>query len=413
MTIVYKANRIEGLSSDTKPADQYNGRIFYETDTSKSFSFDGSTWNEIGSSSEINTFTSGSTFTPSSQSGNTLITIDSTDSTAGEINVNVDGSLSYSVQPAGVSTRIVNPSSSLSIVANSKFTGKIDSIQSASMGKDIPITNGYKKVANPCFSSDGTRIYCWQEYVNNVWGIRQFNLSTPWDISTFSDGGYKAISLINSGDQGGCVQISDDDMYLFFKHEYAGSNNANIYRYPFGTAKTISTLSSTPDQTFTPSQITPAYIQYNSYYMTPDGKNILYLNYQERKIYHYTMSTAYDLSTASFVRSQSTSGLTSISANTMYIFANNAMTKIGIGDYISSGSQSRWVVFDITANDISTINDTDVELGALGSLAGQFGYQDQIALSHDETREIHNYSYHMRSGLVSESFSGTSRVSVG
>ena len=48
MTIVYKANRIEGLSSDTKPADQYNGRIFYETDTSKSFSFDGSIWNEIG-----------------------------------------------------------------------------------------------------------------------------------------------------------------------------------------------------------------------------------------------------------------------------------------------------------------------------------------------------------------------------
>ena len=49
MAIVYKANRIEGLSTDTKPADQYNGRIFYETDTSKSFSFDGSTWNEISS----------------------------------------------------------------------------------------------------------------------------------------------------------------------------------------------------------------------------------------------------------------------------------------------------------------------------------------------------------------------------
>jgi hypothetical protein len=412
MTIVYKANRIEGLSSDTKPADQYNGRIFYETDTSKSFSFDGSTWNEIGSSSEINTFTSESTFTPSSQSGNTLITIDSTDSTAGQIDVNVDGSLSYSVQPAGVSTRIVNPSSSLSIVAAGKFTGKITNIQTATMGKDIPITSGYKAVNNPCFSSDGTRIYCWQEYVNNVYGIRQFNLSTAWDLSTFSNGGYKAISLSNSGDQGGCVQISDDNMYLFFKHEYAGGNNAKIHRYPFSTAKTISTLSATPDQTFTPSEITGAYIQYNMIYMTPDGKNVLYFNDQERKIYHYTMSTAYDLSTMSFVRSKATNTLTSIGTNIMYCFANNAMTKIGIGDYTSNASTSRWVVFDITANDISTINDTNVEIGASGSLAYQFGTRFGIALSHDQKRECHNFSYHMRSGLVSESFTGTSRVSV-
>ena len=44
MAIVYKANRIEGLSTDTKPADQYNGRVFYETDTSTTFIFNGSSW---------------------------------------------------------------------------------------------------------------------------------------------------------------------------------------------------------------------------------------------------------------------------------------------------------------------------------------------------------------------------------
>lgn len=50
MTIKYKADRVEGLSTDTKPSNHYNGRVFYETDTGNEFEYDGTTWNEAGGS---------------------------------------------------------------------------------------------------------------------------------------------------------------------------------------------------------------------------------------------------------------------------------------------------------------------------------------------------------------------------
>lgn len=49
MTIVYKANRIEGLSTDTKPTNLYTNRIFYETDTNKNFVFQNNAWTELSS----------------------------------------------------------------------------------------------------------------------------------------------------------------------------------------------------------------------------------------------------------------------------------------------------------------------------------------------------------------------------
>ena len=44
----YSGNRIEGLSTDTKPTTAQDKSVFYETDTSKTFDFDLSTttWTE-------------------------------------------------------------------------------------------------------------------------------------------------------------------------------------------------------------------------------------------------------------------------------------------------------------------------------------------------------------------------------
>lgn len=39
MAITYKATRIEILSTDTKPDNQYDGRVIYETDTGKTYTF--------------------------------------------------------------------------------------------------------------------------------------------------------------------------------------------------------------------------------------------------------------------------------------------------------------------------------------------------------------------------------------
>lgn len=47
MAIVYKAYAIEGLASDTKPTNVPTGRLFFETDTGRMYSFNGSTWDSV------------------------------------------------------------------------------------------------------------------------------------------------------------------------------------------------------------------------------------------------------------------------------------------------------------------------------------------------------------------------------
>ena len=44
MTIVYRANEIEGLSSDTKPTTVQLNTAFFETDTLRTYNFNGTVW---------------------------------------------------------------------------------------------------------------------------------------------------------------------------------------------------------------------------------------------------------------------------------------------------------------------------------------------------------------------------------
>jgi len=63
MTITYKATRIECLSTDTKPSNQYDGRVIYETDTGKTYTSVSGSWVEdVGSVNVSNASTLGDVF---------------------------------------------------------------------------------------------------------------------------------------------------------------------------------------------------------------------------------------------------------------------------------------------------------------------------------------------------------------
>ena len=53
MTIKYKADKIEGLSTDTKPSNHYSGRVFYETDTGKTYDLLNGTWTERSGGAQV------------------------------------------------------------------------------------------------------------------------------------------------------------------------------------------------------------------------------------------------------------------------------------------------------------------------------------------------------------------------
>lgn len=279
MTIVYKANRIEGLSSDTKPADQYNGRIFYETDTSKSFSFDGSTWNEIsgGISSEVNTFSTATTWNPTSQTGNKQIFAQMSNDT-GIIEVNVDGSLYTTFKTTGNNTAYVSPASSLSLVSKSLTYDKLGTQYQTG-------TPNYG--AYPQMYDNGTKAYTVTGSV-----MYQWDLTTPYNINSYSLVRSQSFSLGSSGSFK-VYDWSEDGLYMI-----AHGNNSNTLKiYTMSTAWDISTATNTSNASTTAGINNTA----RSVQFSDDGLGVVIVADVSWKANYWILTTPYSFSGSSGV----------------------------------------------------------------------------------------------------------------
>jgi len=138
------------------------------------------------------------------------------------------------------------------------------------------------------FKTDGTKMYMLGRSNDNLY---QYSLSTAWDISTAS---YDSVSLN--------VTSQDTNPYnLHFKPDgtklyIVGNTNNRIYQYSLSTAWDLSTASydsvsyTTTSQDGTPKDI----------YIKSDGTKLYLLGRDNHKIFVYTMSTAWDLSTISY-----------------------------------------------------------------------------------------------------------------
>jgi len=138
------------------------------------------------------------------------------------------------------------------------------------------------------FKTDGTKMYMLGRSNDNLY---QYSLSTAWDISTAS---YDSVSLN--------VTSQDTNPYnLHFKPDgtklyIVGNTNNRIYQYSLSTAWDLSTASydsvsyTTTSQDGTPKDI----------YIKSDGTKLYLLGSDNHKIFVYTMSTAWDLSTISY-----------------------------------------------------------------------------------------------------------------
>lgn len=290
--------------------------------------------NAGGSSFLSNKFTTASTWAAlDSLAGETIsqVTIDASQATGGQIKAVVDGEDQVLVAGGERATFVVDPTSDLDIVsesivsiASTTYESKTFSISSYDsnssdifmspdglhffcigstndrvwhfdLGTPGDITTAThdsvsfyvgSQTGNPdkmTFSSDGTKMYI--GYSGTVW---QYTLSTPWDLTTAS---YDSKTLSTTYVYG--LWISDDGNYLF-----VGANNGQngVVRYPLSTPFDISTASAT-DQTMT--------VQYSSAIhgcpFSADGKTVYTHSYAQDKIVEYSLSTAWDLTTAVYV----------------------------------------------------------------------------------------------------------------
>jgi len=136
------------------------------------------------------------------------------------------------------------------------------------------------------FKDDGTKMYVMGQIGDDV---NEYSLSTAWDISTAS-----FVQLFSVG-------IESAPTGLFFKPDgtkmyMVGSTNDTVYQYSLSTAWNVSTTSydsisfSVASQETTPQSI----------FFKDDGTKMYIVGSINDAVYQYSLSTAWDVSTASY-----------------------------------------------------------------------------------------------------------------
>ena len=138
------------------------------------------------------------------------------------------------------------------------------------------------------FSADGTKAYVIGQTNNRIY---QYTLSTPWDVSTGSYAS-KSFSVASQDSKGWGFSINDEGTKAYV----TGEINNRIYQYTLSTPWDISTASYASKNFLFSSQTTTG----RNTFFKPDGLTMFLGTQTAGMIYQYTLSTAWDISTASY-----------------------------------------------------------------------------------------------------------------
>jgi len=135
------------------------------------------------------------------------------------------------------------------------------------------------------FKTDGTKMYI-VGVVNRI--VYEYNLSTAWNISTASY--LQSFSVAaQAGPQG--ISFKDDGTKMYI----VGAGSDNVYEYNLSTAWNISTASYLQSFSVTSYETTP-----NGVFFKGDGTKMYIIGSSANAVYQYDLSTAWNLATASF-----------------------------------------------------------------------------------------------------------------
>lgn len=141
------------------------------------------------------------------------------------------------------------------------------------------------------FKSDGTKMYVATQQTSSA--VYQYSLSTAWDVSTAS---YDSVSFDPTSQLPG-AQVSS----LFFSSDgtamYAGGSTADaIYQYTLSTAWDLSTAS------YASKSLSVSSVENNpkNIFFKSDGTKLFLVGTNGDNVYQYSLTTAWDISTASY-----------------------------------------------------------------------------------------------------------------
>jgi sugar lactone lactonase YvrE len=139
------------------------------------------------------------------------------------------------------------------------------------------------------FKPDGGQLYVLGNNTDNVY---QYSLTTDFDVSTASFVRSFDVSTQDTFPQGLAFKPDGSQLYV------VGRGNANVYQYGLSTDFDISTASFTQSFDVSTQDGFPTGLAFK-----PDGSQLYVVGGSNVNVYQYSLTTAFDVSTASFVRS--------------------------------------------------------------------------------------------------------------
>lgn len=214
------------------------------------------------------------------------------------------------------------------------------------------------------FNNDGTKLYATDASTDSVY---QYSLSTAFDLSTIS---YDSVSFSFASQDATPQDITFNNdgtkMYI------SGGQNDSIYQYTLSTAFNVSTASyDSVSFSVNSEETNPTSLLFNN-----DGTKMYVVGPGSDKIHQYTLSTAFDLSTASYDSVNFSLFPDGVPSSVEF---NNDGTKMFVG---TTTSDSILQYSLSTAFDISTLSYDRV----IFSVANQDASPGAIAFSNDGTK---------------------------
>ena len=137
------------------------------------------------------------------------------------------------------------------------------------------------------FNPDGTKMYVLGEDNDNIF---QYTLSTAYDVTTASY--YHSLNVTPQDVNGWQIAFNNNGTSIYF----VGVTNNRVYQYDLTTAYDLSTASyASKSFSFSTQEGSPRGLAFNS-----DGTKMYTVGTSNDTVYQYSLSTAYDVSTASY-----------------------------------------------------------------------------------------------------------------
>ena len=138
------------------------------------------------------------------------------------------------------------------------------------------------------FKSDGTKMYVLGA---NGYDVNEYNLSTDWDVSTASYLQNFTVVTQETGPTGVFFKSDGTKMYVI------GTTGDDVNEYNLSTAWDISTASYSQNFSVVTQETSP-----QDLFFKPDGTKMYVLGLNVQAVYEYNLSTAWDVSTASYLQ---------------------------------------------------------------------------------------------------------------